>query len=379
MLVTISGTLAVHMFVPALPDAAAAFAVSPAAMQLTISVYIVGVAAGQLVYGPLSDAVGRRPMLLAGLGLYTAAGFGAAFASGLHAFVLLRLLQALGGCAGLALGRAIVRDTNRPDEAVRALASMNLMMTAGPGLAPIIGSTLIAAFGWRSVFVALASLGFFTLACAWKKVAETGRPTGELGFRPVLRDYSALLRSRTFMGYAIGGGLASTAVYAFITAAPFIYTVQLHRSLREAGVFIGLLVVGVFCGNALTRRLAGRHSSQRLLYAGKGLSIVAALLFLALVAADALSVPALLCVMFVFTLGAGMTSPAALGSALQVDGRLVGSAAGLYGCVQMLCGALSAALAGWGDHPAWSSACVLLLVSVVGLGSFRWAVTPLQR
>ena len=374
MLVTISGTLAVHMFVPALPDAAAYFAASPAAMQLTVSVYILGVAGGQLLYGPLSDALGRRPMLLVGLAVYTVAGCAAAFATGLHSLVLLRLLQALGGCAGLALGRAIVRDTNRPDEAVPALALMNLMMTVGPGLAPIIGSSLVSAFGWRSVFVALAALGLFTLACVWLKVTETGRPTGEVGFRPVIRDYGVLLRSRAFMGYAVGGGFASTALYAFITAAPFVYTVQLHRTLREAGVFIGLLVVGVFCGNAVTRRLSRKMTNRRLLFMGSGLSAFAAAGFVGLVLSGELSVVALLVVMFFFTLGAGITSPAALGSSLGVYGRIEGSAAGLYGCVQMLAGAVCTSMTGWGSNPALSAAWVMLGVSLLVVVSF-WAAT----
>jgi DHA1 family bicyclomycin/chloramphenicol resistance-like MFS transporter len=139
-------------------------------------------------------------------------------------------------------------------------------------------------------------------------------------------------------------------------------------------VFIGLLVVGVFCGNAITRRLSRKMTNRRLLFMGSGLSAFAAAGFVGLVLSGELSVTTLLGVMFFFTLGAGITSPAALGSSLGVDGRIVGSAAGLYGCVQMLAGAVCTSMTGWGSNPALSAAWVMLGVSLLVVVSF-WAAT----
>ena len=158
-IITIVGTLAMHMFIPALPDAAQHFGASSAQMQQTITVYIVGLAVGQLIYGPMSDALGRRPMLLAGLSLYTVASLCAALAPSAPMLVGARLLQALGGCAGLALGRAVARDTATPETAVGSLALLNLMMMIGPGVAPSMGAGLDALFGWRSLFATLAIMG----------------------------------------------------------------------------------------------------------------------------------------------------------------------------------------------------------------------------
>ncbi|MFS2055590.1 MFS transporter, partial [Variovorax sp. CT11-76] len=124
-LVTFSGTLAMHIFVPALPIAARSLGAGIGEMQMTVSLYIFGLAVGQLVYGPLADRFGRRPVLLAGLSLYTAAGLAAALAPEVHALITARLFQAMGGCAGLVLGRSIVRDTAEPQEATRRLALMN--------------------------------------------------------------------------------------------------------------------------------------------------------------------------------------------------------------------------------------------------------------
>ncbi|MES2264016.1 MAG: Bcr/CflA family efflux MFS transporter [Pseudomonadota bacterium] len=379
VLITISGTLAMHMFVPALPDAARALHASGAAMRMTISVYIAGLALGQLAYGPLSDAFGRRPLLLVGLVLYTAAGLAAALATSAAALVAARLFQALGGCAGLALGRAIVRDTSAPDEAVRALALMNLMMMVGPGLAPLLGSGLVLLSGWRAVFALLAVLGAATLAFTWKMVPETATPSGRFSLARLGGDYATLLRSRAFLGYAIGGGCATTSIYAFIAAAPFIFAGQLHRPPAEIGLYLGMLVTGMSVGNALTRRLVRSVGIERLLLGGNAVSIAAALALLLIVLRGDLSVAGAVGCMFVFALGAGASSPAALSKALDVDAGLVGSAAGLYGCTQMAVGALCTMLAGIGDNPALAVACVLTAAALLGQAGFWSALTARRR
>lgn len=371
VMITISGTLAMHMFVPALPEAAQALGVGGGTMQMTISVYIMGLAGGQLVYGPLSDSLGRRPMLLVGLTLYTVAGLVAACASGIHTLIAARLFQALGGCAGLALGRAIVRDTAPPDEAVRALALMNLMMMIGPGLAPLLGSGLVALSGWRAIFVLLTLLGAVTLACTWRLIPETGKPTGTLSVAVLLHDYSLLLRSRAFLGYALGGGCATTSIYAFIAAAPFIVTTQLHRPLHEVGIYLGLLIAGMSVGNALTRRLVRPVGIEKLLRVGIAISVVSGLVLLLVVLTGRLTVAVMIGCMFLFALGAGMSSPAALSKALGVDATIVGSAAGLYGFSQMAVGALCTFLAGLGSNPVLAAALVLSGAAIVGHVSFR--------
>ncbi|HEY9023657.1 MAG TPA: MFS transporter, partial [Burkholderiaceae bacterium] len=180
VLVTFSGTLAMHMFVPALTVAAQSLQVDAATIRMTISVYIFGLAVGQLVYGPLSDVFGRRPTLLAGLALYTAGGFVSAIAPNVGVLVAARLVQAAGGCAGLLLGRAIVRDTAESNDAVRRLALMSLMTMVGPGLAPLVGGLLAGAFGWRAIFVLLTALGVLNFCVSWRLLPETGRPGGRI-------------------------------------------------------------------------------------------------------------------------------------------------------------------------------------------------------
>jgi DHA1 family bicyclomycin/chloramphenicol resistance-like MFS transporter len=378
VLITISGTLAMHMFVPALPAVAHDFGASIAAMQMTISVYILGLAGGQLVYGPLSDSFGRRPLLIAGLALYVVAGLAAALSSNVHTLVAARLFQALGGCAGLVLGRAIVRDTASAGEALRDLALLNLVMMIGPGFAPLIGSALAVGFGWRSIFVVLAALGAATFAFSWRLLPETGRPTQSVSAGSLLRDYRLLLRSPSFAGFALGGGCSTTSIYAFIAAAPFIISGQLHRPLQEVGIYLGLVMLGMALGNAATRYLVRRVTLERLLIGASALSLASALALLAVVLLGDLTVAAAVGLMFLFTLGAGAASPAALTKALGVDARLVGSAAGLYGFTQMAVGALCTSLVGIGHSAALASAIVLTVAAALGQAGF-WVGVRCER
>ncbi|MBV8618987.1 MAG: multidrug effflux MFS transporter [Curvibacter sp.] len=377
-LFTFSGTLAMHIFVPALPYAAQGLKASPGAMQLTVSLYIAGLAMGQLIYGPVSDRFGRRPTLMVGLVLYTLAGLVAAWAPDIDTLLAARLFQALGGCAGLVLGRAIVRDTASSGEAARRLALMNLMVTVGPGVAPLIGAWLAASLGWRSIFLALCGLGLLNLVFTWRLLPETGaldaRANSSLG--RLGRNYLQLLKSPAFLGYALGGGCATTSMYAFIATAPFVFVHELHRPLQEVGIYLGLLISGVWLGSMLATRLVRRVRLQRLMVLANGVSLLAALALLALAFTAHLSLLAVVGLLFLYTMGAGVASPAALTEALSVNPQVAGSASGLYGFTQMAVGAVCTALAALGRDPALSSACVLVGASLLAQAGFwiasRW-------
>jgi DHA1 family bicyclomycin/chloramphenicol resistance-like MFS transporter len=375
VLITMTSTLAMHMFVPALPYASHELTASISSMQMTISLYIVGLAVGQLFYGPLSDAYGRRPMLMFGLGLYTLAGLVAMCAGGVHQLIAARLLQALGGCAGLALGRAIVRDTARSEQAIRQLALMNLMMMIGPGLAPLVGGAVSALFGWRAIFAVLSILGALTLVLTWRLLPETGTPSGVMNPKVLLNDYRGLIRSPIFVGFTLGGGCSTTSVYGFIAAAPFILTMQLHRSLHEVGFYLALLIVGMSLGNALISRLVGNVPTSKLLLGSNILSVVSATLFLLSVLLGELTLVGTMVLLFLYSVGAGMSSPVALSKAVSVNPQLVGSASGLYGFTQMAIGALCTSLAAFGRDPALAVALVLFIAATLGQLSFWLALT----
>ncbi len=378
-LITFSGTLAMHIFVPALPEAAHALGASVASMQLTMSIYIMGLAFGQLAYGPLSDRFGRRPVLMAGLVLYALAGLGAALVSDVHSLIVLRLLQALGGCAGLVIGRAIVRDTALPQEAARRLAMMNLMVAIGPGAAPLIGGALTASLGWRSIFFALALFGVVNLLFSWWLLPESkslALPTKSAG---LARNYGRLLVSPAFLGYAIGGGCATTSMYAFIGASPFIFAHQLGRPDYEVGIYPAIVLAGVWLGSMAATRLIPRLPIDRLAVWANLLSVVASFALLAVVLSGHLTVLGVISPMFFFGMGAGIASPAAMTQAISVNPQVIGSASGLYGFSQMGIGAICTALVGIGSNPAVTAAIILVGAGVIGQSAFWLALHHRKR
>jgi DHA1 family bicyclomycin/chloramphenicol resistance-like MFS transporter len=254
---------------------------------------------------------------------------------------------------------------------------MSLMTMIGPGLAPLVGGLLATASGWRSIFVVLTALGVFNFVVSWRLLPETGTPSGQISAPSVVRDYRALLGSPRFLGFAIGGGCATTSFYGFIAAAPFIFINELHRPLHEVGIYLGLMIVGVSLGNLLAGRLVGRFSIERLLRAGNLVSLASAVVVLAAFLALRPGVVAIEAVMIVYCIGAGICSPAVSTLSISVDSRLIGSAAGLYGFTQMAVGALCTTLAGFGHDPAVAASAVLVGAALVAMLAFRIALrTP---
>jgi DHA1 family bicyclomycin/chloramphenicol resistance-like MFS transporter len=193
----------------------------------------------------------------------------------------------------------------------------------------------------------------------------------------VTRDYRALLGSPRFLGFTVGGGCATTSFYGFIAAAPFIFINELHRPLHEVGVYLGLLIVGTSLGNMLASRLIGRLSIERLLMLGNAVSLAAAVVLLTAFLAFQPGVATIVALMVAYCLGAGLCSPAVSTLSISVDPRLIGSAAGLYGFMQMTVGAACTTLAGLGHDPAISATTVLVGAALLAQVAFRVALrTP---
>ncbi|WP_198651198.1 multidrug effflux MFS transporter [Salinicola sp. CPA57] len=374
VLITLAGTLAMHIFVPALPIAGEALGADNAEMQLTISLYILGLAIGQLFYGPLSDALGRRPALMLGMLIYSVAGVVAWQAQSVETLITARFFQAFGGCAGLALGRAMIRDTAAPDRAVQRLAVLNLVVAIGPAMAPLVGSLLTTTLGWRTVLLALCLMGVGNLLFVWRLMPETARPSGRVDLPNLAHEYRTLLRSPAFIGYAIGGGCVTTAMFAFVASAPFIFVEQLGKPASHVAYYLSLLILSISLGNFITNRTIHRIGLVRLMLSASLLSLAGGISMLVIVLAGWASVVTLEASMLLFTFGVGMTGPTALTLAVGINPRVVGSAAGLYGFAQMGIGALCTGLAGLGDNPAQAAAIVLAIAAVIGQLALRTAL-----
>lgn len=260
---------------------------------------------------------------------------------------------------------------------MRRLATLNLMMLIGPGLAPLLGGAIAALAGWRAIFVLLAGVGLLTVLLTWRWLPETARPTGRIGIASVAADYRELLGSRSFVAFAIGGACSTTSFYALVAAAPFIFANQLHRPVHEVGIYLALAIVGMSAGNLLAGRLAGRLPIERMILGGNAVSAISALVLLVTVLAGELSVPLMAASMCFYAWGVGLCGPAVLTRAITVEPRITGSATGLYGFSQMIVGFLCSAAVTIGDSPALAAAMVLCATGLVSQCCF-WNVTGRQ-
>ena len=364
--VTMTGTVALHVFIPALPMAAADLHASPLAIQLTITVYLVGLATGQLVYGPLSDRFGRRPMIIASLALYLFGFLLAIPATSIGWLVAARVLQSLGGCGSLVLGRAMVRDISTSEEAAKKLALLLGAMTLTPALAPALGGFVEGWFGWRAIFVALAALVGVLLALVILTLPETNRdPVPIGGVIAVLRGYGHLLRSRKFRCFLVAGACGGTSLYAFLAMAPFLIIDVLRRPSAEVGLYCVVVTVGMVVGSLLARRIAGRLEIRHAARRGNLVFFVGACALLAIDVSGHLTVAGLIAPLFVYSIGVGVAGPNVAAGAMNIEPRAAGSASSLYGFSQMATGALFTLCVGfWHDGTATPVAAVLVFASV---------------
>jgi len=376
---TACGTLGMHIIIPALPATARALDMSIGTAQLTITLYLIGLAIGQLLYGPLSDRLGRRPVLLGGLSLFTLASIVTALAPTASILIGARILQSLGGCAGLVLGRAAVRDGATADKAAGQLALLTLVMAMVPAVAPAIGGYLTAYIHWRASFVLLALFGGVTLAACALLMPETlSQPLAPR--RSMLTAYARLLRSPRFLGYAVGGACSTTAFYGFMSASPFIFETQLHQPAQRIGLYYLLLMLGVAAGSLGANRVAGRLPVRTALRIANGLGILGAALFALADATGTLSVATVVAPVSLFMVGAGMASPFALAGSVSVNPQAIGAASGLYGFIQMGYGMFcTVVVETWHPGAVYPVATVLLGSALLGQAAMTVAMRAERR
>ncbi|MGH1592153.1 multidrug effflux MFS transporter [Methylobacterium phyllosphaerae] len=365
--VTMTGTVALHIFVPALAAAAVDLGTNAAGAQLTITIYLIGLAGGQLLYGPLSDRYGRRPILIGGLGLYLAGLLLAIPAPNIGVLIVARILQSLGACGSLVIGRAMVRDVSTREDAARKLAILTTAMTLTPALAPAIGGVVNEAFGWRAVFVVLAGLVAVLGTLVVFTLPETNRHKVALpGFVAVLAGYLRLVRIPVFRAYLVAGACGGTSLYAFLAVAPFLLVDRLGRSSQEVGFDCLIVVFGMVGGAVLASRLAARVPIRKAARSGNLLCIAAALTLLVVDRTrDARRRQPDRAALRLRGGRVGLLSPNAVAGLMNVDPHAAGTASSLYGFTQMTFGALfTVAASAW---PATSATPVALALLSAGL------------
>lgn len=344
------GPLALNIFMPSMPGLAVRFGVDYGTMQLTLTLYLIGLGVAQLVYGPLSDRHGRRPILLCGLAIFLAGSVLCAWAGSIEMLMLGRMLQAIGGCSGLVLGRAIIRDLHDRDSSAAMIGYVTMAMTLAPMLAPALGGYLDIWMGWRASFAFCSLAGAIVLLWVLLVLPETLQPGGGgEGMLGLLRGYRGLLRSPAFCGYALQSAFTSGVFFAFIAGAPFVVVTVLGLPPSSYGLWFVVVSLGYLAGNFLTGRFSVRFGIDRMIAAGATIALVGIAVQAVIGWIGLLSLPALFLPMAVVALSNGLTLPNGTAGAVSVNPRAAGAAAGLSGALQMLVGAAAAVIVGYGQ------------------------------
>ncbi|WP_446220725.1 multidrug effflux MFS transporter [Micromonospora sp. IBHARD004] len=342
------GPLTIDMYLPALPAIVADFQTTSAAVQLTLTGTLAGLALGQLLIGPLSDAVGRRAPLIAGIALHVVASVLCVIAPNIAVLGGLRVVQGLGVAAASVVAMAVVRDLFSGAEFARLLSRLLLVMGAAPVLAPTLGGWLLRWTDWRGVFVALAAFGVLLVVVAALGLRETlpadRRQRG--GVVATVVVYGSLLRDRTFVGLVLVAGLAMAALFAYVAGSSFVLQQQYGLDEQQFGLAFGAGAVGLIAATQFNVRLLRRHSPQRILVSALGVGTAAGLALLAFAATGLGGLPSLLVSLWVVLAAAGLAMPNAPALALSRHGEAAGTASALLGAVQFGVGALAAPLVG---------------------------------
>ena len=352
-LVVILGALAAFaplsfdMYLPAFPALATDFDTSASAIQLSLTACLVGVAAGQLVFGSLSDARGRRGPLLVGLAVYTVASALCALAPDAVTLAGLRFAQGVAAGAAVVASRAVVRDLHSGTAAARFFSSLMLVNGLAPVLAPSIGSAVLEVTTWEGIFLVLAATGVLLFAAVALGLPETlpRERRREAGLRRMLAGFGEPLRDRWFVGHALAQGFAVSAVFAYIAGSSFVLQDVYGLSPRAFGLVFGLNGIGILACSQLNRLLLRRARPRQILLVGLAGSAVAGVCVLAAVAADA-PLGLVLAPLFVGVATIGIVMPNATALALTNHPHVAGSASALIGTTQFAIAAVVAPLVG---------------------------------
>ena len=337
--------LSIDTYLPSLPLIASDLHVDAASVQLTISLFLAGLCLGMLVYGPLSDRYGRRPLLLGGMALYLVATVGCMFASSVEQLVAWRFFQALGGAAASVLARAIVRDLFALGEAAKVLSLMHLVTMLATLVAPLLGSVLMEVRGWRTVFFGLLVFGALCLiASAWK-IGETHAPDqrGE-SLAKVFAAYWQIARQPLALAYILCMGLAFGGMFAFITASPFVYMEYFGVSPTGYAWLFGLNVAGIIVMTLINARWVSRVGPLRMLAVGAGLAGAAALWLLGTGLTGWGGLAMIVVGVVVYVSVTGLLGANCVASLLALYPRQAGAAAGLAVACQFALGAAFSAV-----------------------------------
>jgi len=360
---------AIDMYLPGFPVIAKDLNTTIAHVQLSLTSYFIGIAAGQLLYGPLLDRFGRKKPLFIGLAVYVLASIGCAFTSTADALIAMRFIQALGGCVGMVAAQTFVRDLFPIERSAQAFSWMTLVVAVSPMIAPTVGGYLMSFAGWQSVFIALAVVTVLILWLAYK-VLPDGRPANkELSLRPqaVLSSFYEVAKHPRFVMYCLGGGLIAAAPFAYIAGSADVFMNLHHLSEKEYG-WVFALIGGVIIGSTQMNHLLLRHfSSEQIIRVTIIYQIVVGAVLISGALMSWFNVTALIALIALFLAAHGITNTNATALSLAPFSRNTGSAASLLGSFRMAMGGVTSALVS-AFHNGTAIPMILVMVGTVVAG-----------
>ncbi|MER6204863.1 multidrug effflux MFS transporter [Streptomyces sp. NPDC001642] len=379
---TATPPLAMDMYLPSLPEVTRSLHAPAATVQLTLTACLAGMALGQLAVGPMSDKWGRRRPLLTGLAIYIVATALCAIAPNVESLIAFRLAQGLAGAAGIVIARAVVRDLYDGVAMARFFSTLMLVSGVAPIVAPLVGGQILRVTDWRGVFVVLTAVGILLTALVWRRLPETLAPADRHagGTAEALRSMRALLTDLPFTGYMLTGGFAFAALFAYISASPFVIQEIYGASPQTFSLLFGVNSVGlVVVGQINGKLLVGRVSMDKVLATGLAVVVLAstALLLMATGAFGKVGLVPVAAALFVLMSAMGVTMPNAQTLALMRTRHSAGSASALLGTSSFLIGAVASPLVGIaGEHTAVPMAVVQLVAGLVAVACFVGMCRP---
>ena len=360
----------IDMYLPDFPQVAKDLSVPDAAIALTISSYFIGLALGQVFYGPFLDRYGRRKPLLAGLAIYILASVGCAVAPDLNTLLAVRFIQAIGGCAAGVASLAIVHDFFPVEDAAKILSRLFLFIAVSPLLAPSLGGIVALTIGWRAVFLILALITIAIFALIYFKLPESHKADAGISLKPslIIGEYIKILTHPRFITYAMAGAFSFSGLFAYVAGSPIIFMEGFHLSGKVYSGLFALLATGFIGSSQMNAALLRRWKSETIFRFFIVLQTLVSLVFILGETAGWWGLYSTLALFFVFLSSAGITYPNAAALALSPFTRNAGSAAALLGFLQLGVGALiSTGIGAFAAHNASPVIAILAVTSTLGL------------
>lgn len=369
LLSTIS-PFSIDMYLPGFPAIAKDLHTNIASVQLSLTSYFIGIALGQMLYGPLIDRFGRKSPLYAGLSVYIAASIGCAFTQSVEALIAMRLLQAIGGCAGMVCAQALVRDLFPPEKTAQAFSFMTLVVAISPMIAPTVGGYLTVAFGWHSLFILLAMITFGVMACVYFYLPSGKKADRSISLKPisVIKNFYTVIKQPQFLLYTLTGGFAAAAPFAYIAGSADVFINLYGSSPQEYGWIFAAVAAVIIGTTQLNHLFLRKYTSQQVI---KVNLIIQSCIGFALIMGtyfgwyDKIS---LIMVIGLFLAGHGLTNPNATALSLAPFSKHTGSAASLGGSFRMAMGGFGSALVS-AFYNGTAMPMVLVMTGCVAIGA----------